>query len=243
MSIGSPEYLVLVGVIFVFSIVQSLFGVGLLVFGTPTLLLMGYPFEVALSYLLPSSIAISVIQTVQGWKHITLFRKNVPMLVLPFVAVGLASVMFIGVANLNILVGTMLIVTAAIRLSSKLNAVSASISKKHFKSGLIVTGLIHGMTNLGGAPLTIITNNIYSDKASIRSNIAFAYLLMAVTQIMILFTMRGATFGASFVILPAVAATTYATVGQRAFRVSSEPVYHHLMTAFVLLFGICLVVS
>ena len=41
-------------IISVLSIVQSLFGIGLLVFGTPTLLLMGYPFPNTLAILLPA---------------------------------------------------------------------------------------------------------------------------------------------------------------------------------------------
>ena len=41
-------------VIIVLAVVQSLFGVGLLVFGTPTLLLLGYPYQDALAILLPA---------------------------------------------------------------------------------------------------------------------------------------------------------------------------------------------
>lgn len=56
-------YLILI--IALFSIIQSIFGMGLLVFGTPTLLLMGYPFGEVLSILLPPSLTISAIQFYQ----------------------------------------------------------------------------------------------------------------------------------------------------------------------------------
>ena len=39
---------------------QSIFGVGLLLFGTPTFLLIGYDFVTTLAYILPLSITISI---------------------------------------------------------------------------------------------------------------------------------------------------------------------------------------
>ncbi len=57
----SMEVTVVVTVL-VLAVVQSVFGVGLLVFGTPTLLLLGYPFDQVLAYLLPCSILISALQ-------------------------------------------------------------------------------------------------------------------------------------------------------------------------------------
>ena len=44
------------------SVVQSVFGVGVLLIGTPLLLSFGYPFFEVLSFLLPTSLIISIIQ-------------------------------------------------------------------------------------------------------------------------------------------------------------------------------------
>lgn len=52
----------------IFAIIQSLFGVGLLVFGTPTLLLLGYPFADTLAVLLPASLTVSLLQLWKGPK-------------------------------------------------------------------------------------------------------------------------------------------------------------------------------
>ena len=41
---------------------QSIFGIGLLLFGTPTFLLLGYNFLEVLNLLLPMSVTISLIQ-------------------------------------------------------------------------------------------------------------------------------------------------------------------------------------
>ena len=45
-------------------LVQSIFGIGLLLFGTPTFILLGYSYAETLSILLPNSILISLMQTI-----------------------------------------------------------------------------------------------------------------------------------------------------------------------------------
>ena len=49
-------------VVALLTLVQSVFGVGLLVFGTPTLLLAGCDFDRALALLLPASLCVSAAQ-------------------------------------------------------------------------------------------------------------------------------------------------------------------------------------
>lgn len=52
------------------SILQSLFGVGVLLFGTPILLLFGYTFFEILQILLPVSISINLMQIIKDYKNI-----------------------------------------------------------------------------------------------------------------------------------------------------------------------------
>jgi hypothetical protein len=66
--------LILVLVVVAFAVLQSVFGVGLLVFGTPTLLLAGFTFAETLGYLLPCSLVISVLQVVVGGRLDSLRR-------------------------------------------------------------------------------------------------------------------------------------------------------------------------
>ena len=49
-------------IIFILIVVQSIFGVGLLLFGTPTFLLIGYDFANTINILMPVSISISMLQ-------------------------------------------------------------------------------------------------------------------------------------------------------------------------------------
>ena len=55
------DYYLLLGIITILSFVQSVLGIGLLVLGTPTLILMNYSFFETMAIILPSSIAISLI--------------------------------------------------------------------------------------------------------------------------------------------------------------------------------------
>ena len=77
--------------ILLFCVIQSLFGVGLLLFGTPTFLLMGYAYEDTLVILLPPSTMISFIQTFQGFNLLDtkklIFVYSIPMVVLGLILV------------------------------------------------------------------------------------------------------------------------------------------------------------
>ena len=145
-------------------IIQSIFGVGLLVFGTPTLLLMGYSFPETLSYLLPASIVVSFLQVYSSWDKVTLYRKNVILFMLPMVGFGLLLILFILEVSLYLVIGIMLLLTSLVRFSKSFNESLELYLSSNFKLGFILTGFIHGLTNLGGATLVIITNGIYNSK-------------------------------------------------------------------------------
>ena len=80
----TQEYAILYFAIFLFSGVQSIFGVGLLLFGTPTLLLLGYPYADTLWISSPASVTISIIQVIRGYTYIspdrTVYLFTVPPL-------------------------------------------------------------------------------------------------------------------------------------------------------------------
>jgi len=115
------EATILLLVISFFTIVQSVFGVGLLVFGTPTLLLMGYSFPETLSYLLPASIVVSFLQVYKNWNQIILYRINIIFYILPMVAIGLLLITYYFNFNLHLIIGAMLLLTSLTRFSETLN--------------------------------------------------------------------------------------------------------------------------
>ena len=77
-------------VIIVTAIIQSIFGVGVLLFGTPLLLLGGYDFVTALTVLLPISLVINLFQIVKGKKLIDLqFYRKLLIYSIPFIVLFL----------------------------------------------------------------------------------------------------------------------------------------------------------
>lgn len=232
-------------VVVLLSFVQSIFGVGLLVFGTPILLIMGLPFDSVLSYLLPCSIVISILQTIQGWSDIGTFRKDVPIYLLPFVVLGLLLVFnnLKGGYDIKFYVGSVLLLLGLIRISKPVQEKLGNFLSRNIKLSFAAIGTIHGVTNLGGGPLTVLLNGVFKEKGLIRTNIAYGYLLMAVAQIVTLSIIGRFIFGYKTVLLPAIAVLIYLSVGNRTFRATSDSLYYYLMTCFILLFGVIMVLT
>ena len=181
----TEQYIILI-VILVFSIVQSIFGVGLLLFGTPTFLLLGYSYSETLWLLLPCSVTISLIQVISEYNLIKA-KKRVFYLVIPTLVLGLAFVI-IYANNINItrIVGVLLLLIGVVRFSSKLQALLSLMVEKHIQIYYIMIGIVHGVSNMGGGPLSILMSTIYSKKEIIRANVAFIYLILAIFQLVVL---------------------------------------------------------
>jgi len=107
-------------IVAVFSIIQSIFGVGLLLFGTPTLLLLGYSYTETLWLLLPCSVTISLIQVVSGYKLVEA-KKRAIYLIIPILILSLIFVV-IYENNINIskVVGVFLLLIAIVRFFKNL---------------------------------------------------------------------------------------------------------------------------
>ena len=172
-------------IIITLSIFQSIFGVGLLVFGTPIFLQLGYDFFEVLNILLPFSIVISFLQLITKSELTDKFVKNfvffcIPLLILSLVILEniydqiniilIVAIIMVSFSTLNILVSKG-------RLRFKLNQSVRSLS-------LALLGLLHGFTNLGGGLLALISSNIGNSKLEVRTNIAFGYLVFGAIQIL-----------------------------------------------------------
>ena len=225
----NADFLLILIIIVMFTIVQSVFGVGLLVFGTPTLLLMGHSFPETLSHLLPASIVVSFLQIYKGWNQITLYKRSVIFYMLPMVGVGLLLILFFFNLNLYLIIGSMLFLTSLTRFSSSLNKSLEFYLSNNFKFGFILTGFIHGLTNLGGAPLVIITNGLYKSKKKIQPNIAYAYFFMATIQVLLLILVDEFVFSQTVLLFPIVSGIVYLILGSFIFDSTSENFYYNLI--------------
>jgi len=174
--------IITLAVLIITSIIQSVFGTGVLLFGTPLLLLLGYNFQNALIILLPTSIMISLIQTINNFKMVDykfykkLFIYSIPTIVLFLFLINQNPI------KINFLVGVFLIVLS---LKEKVILINNFIQKmiKFERLYLLTTGIIHGATNLGGSLLSGIIFSKKRSKESKRTTIAVSYLTFAVFQI------------------------------------------------------------
>ena len=172
-------------IIAVTSFIQSLFGVGVLLFGTPLLLLVGYDFIDAIIILLPISIIINLIQIAKDYRNVDFdLYKKILLYTIPLVVLFLFLVTQVRI-NISFLVGIFLVTVALKDYSKKVNTFIQS-TLKHEKIYLGVMGIIHGMTNLGGSLLTAIVHNKDYKKQITRVTIAISYATFAVFQILTL---------------------------------------------------------
>jgi uncharacterized protein len=177
----------LILVVIIFSIIQSVFGVGLLLFGTPTLLLIGYSYTEVLWILLPCSIVISLIQTIDGYNLIRA-KKKVVYYTIPVMTLSLVLVVsYDNVLDISKIVGSFLLLIGMVKFSSKLQSFLRNLVETQLTSYYILIGVVHGISNMGGGPLSILMSTIYDSKTKIRANIAFIYLVLASFQLIILY--------------------------------------------------------
>jgi len=162
--------------ILITAVIQSLFGVGVLLFGTPILLLFGYDFITILIILLPISLIINSFQLVLSFKDIDfVFYKNMLIYSTPFIVIFLFFVTSTKI-NINLFVGIFLILIA---IQAQLPSVSKQLNKmmKYESIYLAFMGVIHGLTNLGGSLLTAIILNKDLPKNKSRATIACTSLI------------------------------------------------------------------
>ena len=167
-------------IIFSLSICQSIFGVGLLVIGTPLLLLLDYNFLLVLKTLLPCSILISIFQIINS-KTITRNDKKIIYTALPYVFIGILILYF-----LNSMINFKLIVGFAILLSFFLKfflrkKLGLFINKQKVMA-MCFAGLFHGLTNTGGSLISLIFQELKNSKVKIQISIAYTYLYFALIQ-------------------------------------------------------------
>ena len=180
----SIEFDILI-IIIVTSFIQSLFGVGVLLFGTPLLLLVGYGFIEAVVVLLPISLAINFIQIAKDHRKIELdFYKKIILYTIPFIIIFLFVVTKIEV-SIGLVIGLFLLFVAIKDYSPRVDKV-IKFSFKYEKVYFIVMGVVHGLTNLGGSLLTAIAHSKGFEKDITRATIALSYATFAVFQIITL---------------------------------------------------------
>ena len=241
----TAEFLTVMAVIAVLSVVQSVFGMGVLIFGTPTLLLLGYDFTEAICLLVPASFVISLLQVATSRQDRVAVSRHLYLICLPGIGVGLwiiqGSVMGSWV---NILIGAVMLVSAVLRLWPRSNSWLSGVVKKYSMLYHAVMGLVHGLTNLGGALLAILATGQHSEKGAIRYTVAHYYLAFGAVQMLIIATLLGETERLlQGLPMAGIAAAVYLLIGNRIFLWTPNPIYQNGLTLFISVYGIAVLLS
>jgi len=143
--------MIIYGLILVLAVVQSLFGVGILLFGTPILLIAGYEYQEALMYLLPASAAISWSQ-VWDFRQYKLdggYRKLFLLICIPSLVAGMFLTQHFDLKfEIRAFITIMLFLAFVLRTSSRLRVKLQSFMRRRLKLALGSMGLIGGVKNL-----------------------------------------------------------------------------------------------
>lgn len=226
------------------SIIQSLFGVGLLLFGTPIMLLMGYQYTEILMFLLPASISVSYSQVLdfRGEKLHSNYRILFFTLCVPVLLFGLyLSTKFDLRYETRWFVSGMLLFSFVVRVFSSFRSGLQSWIKKNIHIVLFSTGLIHGVSNMGGSILGPTASSLYSEKNKILASISLDYAIMASIQLLYLTLIQGVHFKFSYFLGAALSLMVRSFLGKRVFHFTSEKNYQTLLNGFILANAVVLV--
>ena len=228
------------------AVVQSLFGVGILLFGTPILLIMGHEYHEALMYLLPASAAISWSQVwdFRAHKLDGGYRKLFLSICIPLLIVGMFLTQYFDMKfEIKIFVTLMLFVAFILRSSSRLLVRMQGFMRKHLKFALGSMGLIHGLSNMGGSILAPLVSSLYKEKNKVLTGVSFDYAFMASLQLLVLVFVQGHKFYAHYLIGSAISLSVRYLVGKRVFAFTKDEYYQRLINGFILANAIVLTLS
>lgn len=216
-------HLDILAIVLITATIQSLFGIGVLLFGTPILLVLHYPFVTVLATLLPISLAINLLQVSKHYRSIDRrFYRNILVLSVPGVVAGLLLVTKPAISIAPI-IGTFLILVA---LKNLLAPVAQAIEflVRFERSYFIVMGSVHGLTNLGGSLLSALIHSKPYDKDVARATTAASYGTFALFQL--------ATLATSLERLPIAASDSllYVAAGVIVFMTTEQWLHAKLRT-------------
>lgn len=180
-------------IFFLIITIQTIIGVGVLVLGTPVMLLLHHTLPDIIQILLPISILTSLINIIflkiinkKNELQINKETKKVFFyLCVPSIFLGTFILRnFHEIINFKILVSSIIFLSLMIKLFSKDNIIIFSNLKK--KIFLVIIGLVHGATNSGGSLLSIFFLSLNGNlKRETRFDITYFYLFLAFFQFLI----------------------------------------------------------
>lgn len=228
------EHMIEFATIFVLAILQSIFGIGILFFGTPTLLLLGFPFSETLSILLPASVAVSLFQVIGGdLPDRRQIGNYVGWCLVPLTIALVGGLSFGWDVELESIVAVTLSLYVVVRLSPQTEQALRVSVRRFPQAWLTVIGTVHGLSNLGGGLLAIFGVSSFDDKTKVRSNIAFCYLCFASIQLVTLAILKPDVMSAAQLGYAGMAIFVFIVVDRMVFGSIATPVFDRVLTILI----------
>ena len=111
------------------------------------------------------------------------------------------------------------------------------IISKRPKCIYVFTGLIHGLSNMGGGPLSVLMASIHKDKIAIRTNIAFVYFWFSLIQLAALAAFSLDSFKYYYFLFPFLSLLIYNLFNKILMEKIDEEKFQIIVTIIIILYG------
>ena len=213
-------------------LIQSVYGVGLLLFGTPILLLNGLEFTAVLGALLPSSIMLSLFQ-INGTRSVSVKEAKMgPIVVLGIICGFLILSQTKAPSQMSLIMAISMFSAAILRSTpGVIDRIGAWLSH-HRRIFHFTNAVFHGFSNLGGTLLTVYSTSVYKEQLPALRCTSVFYLIYAISQIAVLLMLgegKGLLNGLFF--LP-VTALVYISIGRQSFKLIGPALFFFFFNLF-----------
>jgi len=140
--------------------------------------------------------------------------------------------------DINKIVGFFLLFIGVTNFSSKLQVYLQSFIVKKLRLYYAFIGLVHGISNMGGAPLSILMSTIYVDKVKVRVNIAFVYLILALFQLAVLIMFDGSGLRHVSITLMLIALSVYLITNRHTYYRFNNERYIFFINILILIYAV-----
>jgi hypothetical protein len=213
-------------------LVQSIYGVGLLLFGTPILILNGMEFNAVLGLLLPSSILLSLFQFF-GTRTLSINETEmIPIVVFGIVVGFVVLSQFNAPFQMSLVMAFSMVSAAVLRsIPGVMDRVGEWLSC-HRRVFHLINAVLHGCTNLGGTLLTVYSTSVYKEHLLALRCTSVFYLVYALSQIAVLLILgNGSGILKGLFFLPATA-LIYLSIRRVSFSLIGPELFARLVTLF-----------
>ncbi|QFU91058.1 TSUP family transporter [Amycolatopsis sp. YIM 10] len=225
----------LLTIVALLAVIQSVFGVGLLFFGTPLLLILGSGYTELLYVLLPASLALSLLQLRFDHRVRPAEAGVVAMWTVPAIAAGmLGGLLLFDGLDIRYAVAALLVAVAVVRLVPVARERLRGWCARAGNPALTGIALVHGLTNMGGGLLAVYAGARAESKTEIHRLVTLSYAWFALAQLVTLYAVNGLPAYGPGLFSPVVVAAAYALVGRSVYRGVSDRRYQTYFSVFML---------